>query len=136
MNKKEENGFKLYRVMCEAEKVTTLEEQKLQPAIFGTDSDKWLTEIPDRKFSNDKIIVGTHEFILAFELKEGYNIELEKAVPQRNSKKKKLQDNIKFHKEGLKCTKFRNYGIPKSKLQKFNENVIRVYIEKYLGLHK
>ena len=136
MCKKNETKCELYRVVTEGELIPTIKEKKLQhPGIYNeenTNSEKWLTEDPNRDFANKKVKSGDKEFLVAYVLTRSYfdNIK-ETAIKQRKSKKQK--NSIKFNKENLKGTGLFNYAIPESEIKNFNNNLIRVYIYKQLG---
>jgi hypothetical protein len=121
----------LFRKMSTTESKLTLETNKLQPPIAGTDSSKYLSESLEKVqiFQNQKT-VGSQQEILEFVLdKKGYDSMMSTSVKQYKSGG---IDAIKYHFEGISKDGVRNIGVPVTKQDEFNLLIrdIRKVIEK------
>ncbi|HEX9060712.1 MAG TPA: hypothetical protein VF941_11075 [Clostridia bacterium] len=120
------NNPRFYRQMSMDEANLTL-ENGLQPKKPGSNPEKWITEKPGRKFSNDSVPKGTEECIVEFEVTpEYYDYVNSTAIPQQGSSGK---TNIKFNQEQLaRGGNMYNYGITPKELNTFNRNIVHIKI--------
>lgn len=110
----------LFRKMSTTEADATLNAMKLQPAIPGANSSKYLSDSMGKveKFQNNGVL-GTPQTTLEFVLdKPGYESMMSSSVNQAGSKG---IDAVKVNFEGIDPTSnLRNIGVPASQIDLFN----------------
>lgn len=122
----------VYRKMCDAESLKTLETKKLQRSIPGANGKKYLSESRDKVmvFENKGVAKGTDEKIVEFTMdKVKYDALLVDKIFQKDIKDNKgsAKTRVEYHYEGLdKDSAKINIGVPFKKLPGFNEAIIDV----------
>lgn len=121
----------VYRKMCDAESLRTLETKKLQRSIPGANGKKYLSESRDKVmvFENKGVAKGTDEKVVEFTLdKTKYDALLADKIHQKEiSTTPGSKSRMEFHHEGLDPTgPHINIGVPSKQLTGFNEAIIDV----------
>ncbi|NKF21313.1 hypothetical protein [Solimonas marina] len=116
----------VFRKMSAAEAAETLETLSLQTPIAGANSSKYLSESLSKveAFQNRGVAADTRQEVLEFVLKrDGYQDLMASSVNQVGSRG---VDAVKYNFEGISDPALRNIGVPASKLEEFNNLILKI----------